>query len=73
MSVPKEKLHELIELIPDEDNEEVVLYLEDYIQKKQKKEEEFDPEEFRGALKHLNINVEEESRKLRNQWKRNIS
>ena len=37
MSVPKEKLHELINLIPNEENEEVVAYLENYIEKKPKK------------------------------------
>jgi len=37
MSVPKEKLYELIQLIPDEENEEVVAYLENYIEKKKKR------------------------------------
>ena len=37
MSVPKEKLYELIQLIPDDENEEVVAYLENYIEKKKKR------------------------------------
>ena len=67
MSVPKEKLHQLIELIPDENSEEIVEYLENYIQKKQKKEE-FDPAAYIGILSDLDIDVEEECKKMREEW-----
>ncbi|OGI02209.1 MAG: hypothetical protein A2Y25_04665 [Candidatus Melainabacteria bacterium GWF2_37_15] len=67
MSVPKEKLHKLVDLIPEEDNEEVVTYLENYINKKQKKNE-FDPTQYIGILADLDIDVEEECKKMRDEW-----
>ena len=67
MSIPKEKLHQLVELIPEENSEEVVAYLEDFIQKKQKKEE-FDPVKYIGILADLDIDVEEECKKMREEW-----
>ncbi len=67
MSVPKDKLHQLIELIPDENSEEIVEYLENYIQKKQKKDE-FDPSSYIGILADLAIDVEEECKKMRDEW-----
>ncbi len=67
MSVPKEKLHELINLIPDDNNEEVVVYLESYIEKKKKKEE-FDPVSYFGILKGWDIDVEEECKQMREEW-----
>jgi len=67
MSVPKEKLYELIKLIPDDDNEEVVAYLENYIEKKKNKEE-FDPVNYFGVLKDWDIDVEEECKTMREEW-----
>lgn len=67
MSVPKEKLYQLIELLPEDDNQEVVEYLENYIQKKQKKQE-VDPVQYFGVLKDWNIDVEEECKKMREEW-----
>lgn len=66
MSIPKQKLHQLIDLIPDENNEEVVEYLQKYIDQKHK--EEFDPTKYFGILKNWDINVEEESKKMRAEW-----
>ncbi len=67
MSVPKEKLHELIELIPDEKSEEIVAYLEAHVQKKQKKQK-INPSQYIGILADLDIDVEEECKKMRKEW-----
>jgi hypothetical protein len=66
MSVPKKRLYELIDQIPDENNQEVVEYLEQFVQKKQEKF--FDPEKYFGILKDWDINVEEECKKMRKEW-----
>lgn len=31
----------------------------------------FNPAEFRGTIKHLNLNIEEEIRKMRKEWANN--
>jgi hypothetical protein len=77
MSMPKDKLHQLIEDLDDKDAENLIDITEALIIKRKTltnttQTQEFDPEEFRGILKHLNIDVEKESRELRNQWKRDI-
>ena len=36
MSVPKDKLHELINLVPDDDAEQVVFMIENYLEKAKK-------------------------------------
>ena len=75
MSLPKDKLHELIERLNDKDAENLIDITEALIIKREKeaqKGQEFDPEEYRGVLNHLNIDVERESKKLREQWKRDI-
>ena len=82
MSVSKDRLHKLIEDLSEKDAENLIDITEALIIKRKTetqdvspestKEHEFDPDEFRGILKHLNIDVEKESRELRNQWKRNI-
>lgn len=69
MSIPKERLHELVELIPDEKSSEVLLLLETYLEK-QKTSKNFDPSKYRGMLKHLNIDIEEECKKMRDEWVR---
>lgn len=66
MSLPKQKLHELIDLIPDEDSAEVVEYLQQYVNKKKKGS--FDPEKYFGILKDWDLNVEEECKKMREEW-----
>ena len=66
MSIPKQRLYELIDLIPDENNEEVIEYLQKYIEKNKKKQ--FDPQKYFGILKDWDINVEDECRKLREEW-----
>lgn len=69
MSVPKERLYELIKLIPDDDNEEVVTYLENYIEKKKNKVK---PSDFFGIWKDADIDVEKVCKELRDEWDRNI-
>lgn len=67
MSVPKEKLHQLVELISDENSDEIVAYLEEYIQKKLRKEE-FDPTQYIGILDDIDFDIEEECTKMREEW-----
>jgi len=38
MSVPKDKLHELINLVPDDDAEQVVFMIENYLEKAKSKD-----------------------------------
>lgn len=66
MNIPKKKLHQLIDLIPDEDNEEIIEYLQKHIDKKKK--EVFDPGKYFGVLKDWDVNVEEECKKMREEW-----
>jgi len=71
MSLPKDKLNKLmkeIELLPDSDAEQVVIIIEDFIKSKKKK-----PSDYFGFLSDLDIDVDEESRKLRSEWDRDIS
>ena len=75
MSIPKKRLHELINELNDQDAKNLVDITEALILKRNKETsevQEFDPEKFRGILKPLNIDVEKECRKLREQWNRNI-
>ncbi len=46
------------------DNDEIVLPI--------KNKKEFNPSEYRGMLSHLNLDIEQEIKNLRNQWTRNI-
>lgn len=70
MSVSKKEIYELIEQLPDDQTESVILYLKELF--KQKKKKDFDPEKYWGILKDTDINVEEECRKLRSEWDRDI-
>jgi len=80
MSLPKDKLYSLIEKLDTKDIENLVDITEALIIKRETESkkiteesvqnQEFDPEMFRGMLKHLNIDAAKESRKLRDQWKR---
>jgi hypothetical protein len=67
MSVPKNKLHELIDLIPADKSDEIVIYLENFV-KHDKSEEKTDPVSFFGTLKDWDIDVEKESKRMRNEW-----
>lgn len=70
MSVPQDKLNNLfIELkkLDNKDIQQVVVVLEDFINRK-KNESPAKPSDFRGALKFLDYNSEEECRKIAEDW-----
>ncbi|OGI01936.1 MAG: hypothetical protein A2Y25_02920 [Candidatus Melainabacteria bacterium GWF2_37_15] len=81
MSVPKDKLHNLIEKLNDNDAEKIIDIAEAFILKREAqkktqekiKEKKFDFERYKGILKRFNINPDEMAKELRGQWKRNIS
>lgn len=70
MSIPKDKLNNLfIELkkLDNKDIQQVVVVLEDFVNKKKNKSFT-KPSDFRGALKFLNYNSEEECKKIADDW-----
>ncbi|GEM_PF-4443441 len=70
MSVPKKKLNELIDkikLLDENDAEKVVVIIEDFIKKKQSLKRK-KPSDYIGALKHLDVDVEKECNKMREEW-----
>ena len=42
------------------------------IKKENKPTKKFSPKDFRGAIKHLNLNIEDEIKQMRNEWKNSI-
>ena len=69
MSIPRKKLHELIDLLPEDKTGEVINLLQNYVvQEDQSNRPDWDPEEFLGILDNLNINVKEECQKMREDW-----
>lgn len=70
MSVARKELLDLIGQIPENQVASVVLYLKDTILKPVKKE--FDPEKYWGILKDTDINIDEECKKLRDEWDRDF-
>lgn len=66
MSIPKKQLHDLVDLIAEEDRAEVVAYLEQYLHYKTK--EPFDPKRYFGILKDWDIDVEKECTRMREEW-----
>lgn len=74
MSLPIEKLNKLIselQQLDQKDAEQAVVMLEDYITSK-KRQNQTKPSDYFGFLKNRNINIEEESRKLREEWDRDF-
>jgi hypothetical protein len=70
MSVPKEKLNELwkeLEQLNEKEAEQAVVILEDFIKNK-KTIKRTKPSDYIGALKHLDVDVEEECKKMRKEW-----
>lgn len=67
MSLPKQKLHELIDLIPEEKTGEIINLLQHYIEADQVKTPK-NAASFRGVLKDWDINVEEECKQMREEW-----
>lgn len=70
MSVSKKEIYELIERLPDDQTETVLLYLKQLVNKP--KSEKINPDEFWGIIKDTGIDVEEECRKLRSEWDRDF-
>ncbi|OGI01741.1 MAG: hypothetical protein A2Y25_06660 [Candidatus Melainabacteria bacterium GWF2_37_15] len=72
MSIPRDKIDKLVkelEQLDEKDAEQAVIVIEDFIRKK-KNIKRTKPSDYRGALKHLNFSAEEESKKIRDEWKR---
>ena len=69
MSVPKDKLHELINELEDNQTSKVYDFLESL---KQKQERQNKPSDFFGIWKDANINVEKVCKELRDEWDRDI-
>lgn len=73
MGVPKEKLDELfnnLNTLNDDDAEQAVIILEDFIKTRtpKKKLKRKKPSDYIGALEHLDVDVEEECKKMRKEW-----
>lgn len=69
MSIPKEKLYELINQLEDTETSKVI----DFIENLHKKQKAFvKPSDFFGIWKDADINVEEICKELRDEWDRNI-
>lgn len=74
MSLPKEQLEQIINdlnSLNSEELEQVVILIKDFKAKNTLKTKE-KPSDFRGIWSHIEINVEEECRKMREEWDRNI-
>jgi len=74
MSLPKDKLDELVKELndlPENEAEQAVIILQDFINKK-KKPEIKQASAFFGFMKNKDFDVDEESKKLRDEWERNI-
>lgn len=69
MSVPKEKLHELIDKLSDNETPKVLDFLENL---KKKQGEKTKPSDFRGVWKNKNLDVEKICKELRDEWDRDI-
>ena len=72
MGLPIDKLNELMEEIKnldDNDAQQVVVLIEDYIKSKKEKIRS-KPSDYIGSLKHLNLNIEEECNNLSAEWDR---
>lgn len=75
MSLPKNKLDEIInELneLPENEAEQAVIILQDFIRSKRKNKKN-KASSFFGFMKNKDFDVDEESKKLRDEWERNIS
>lgn len=70
MSVPKEKLNELLNQLDENDVNKVIDFAESL---KKHKEKRLKPSDFRGIWKGKNLDVEKISKELRDEWDRNIS
>lgn len=75
MSLPKDKLDKIlkeIKKLPENEAEQAVVILQDFINNK-KKSKVIKASDYFGFMKNKNFDVDEESKKLRNEWERNIS
>jgi len=69
MSIPKDKLHELINELEDSQTSKVYDFLEN-LKKKQDKEKK--PSDFFGIWKDADIDAEKVCKELREEWDRDI-
>lgn len=70
MSVPRDKIEQLIkklEQLDEKDAEQAVIVIEDFLKNKRGVKRK-KPSDYIGALSHLDINVEEECKKMREEW-----
>ena len=74
MSLPNNKLNEIINdlnSLNSDELEQVVVLIKDFKAKKTSSKKT-KPSDFRGIWSNTDINVEEECRKMRDEWDRNI-
>ena len=68
VNVSKKELYELIEKIPENQVELAFLYLKDLVKKTVKKD--YDPEKYWGIMDLTLDTIEEDCKKLREEWDR---
>ena len=69
MSVPKERLYELINRLEENETSKVIDFIENLHKKQNNK---IDPSDFFGIWKDADIDVEKVCKELRDEWDRNI-
>jgi hypothetical protein len=70
MSVPEEKLNQLLNELNEKDVNKVLDFAESL---KKHKEKKLKPSDFRGIWKNKNLDIEKISKELRDEWDRDIS
>jgi hypothetical protein len=70
MSVPKDKLDQLINELNENDVNKVIDFAESL---KKRREKKLKPSDYRGIWKNKNLDVENICKELRDEWDRNIS
>lgn len=72
MSVPKEKLLELVNNLNNDDIEKVFDFVSHLASKDQKLNKTFDASKYFGIYKDLAINIDQEAGELRKEWDRDF-
>lgn len=70
MSLPKEKLVELVRNLNESDVEKVLNFVEHITNKQTQPDKKLDISQFIGIYKDLDIDVDEEAKKLRDEWEK---